>query len=506
MKKLNLFVLVLLSAVMLASCKDELSVSPHNGGTFEDAVSDVQGLQTSTQGVYGLLNTTASWYWHSYAVNIIFKGTASGDNMTEGITTEDPVQHAFTFNDRTASDITVTSFWQRSYKMIYQTNKNIEGANNLLSNGSDLTAKDKTTIKQLIGENEFLQAKTYFDLIRTYGRPYYQNPGQNMGVPIVEKAEVDVKPERATVKAVYDKIVSLLKDGEANMTMDKNSSYASKPVAQAMLSRVYLYMEENQNAVDYANKVIGNYNYHLLSTEQYPNLYAMGNEGNPGVIWSIHRDEDQSFQWDSYASLFYTTPGGVGWGQWYASKPLIDLINQHPNDVRRSFIQPNYNINAQGDTTGIKKLNGVEENFMTKFTGQNGHGLLGSIHYIRYAEMFLNRAEANAKMGNKSAAISDVNLIRMQRGLQDTAKYDATTMSQQEVIDAVLRERRLEFYDEGQRGFDIFRNGKTLNRNYPSQLGSPLTIEPTNDKVVFPIPRQAINRNHKLKQNPGYGG
>lgn len=110
----------------------------------------------------------------------------------------------------------------------------------------------------------------YFYLCRAYGRPYYQAPDKNLGVPIVNGTPDDVLENlhldnRATVKATYEQAINDLKQAEKLMTIDKGPAYASKEAAQALLSRVYLYMSgtyENPNreyaklAVEYADKVI----------------------------------------------------------------------------------------------------------------------------------------------------------------------------------------------------------------------------------------------------------
>ena len=86
----------------------------------------------------------------------------------------------------------------------------------------------------------------YFYLCRAYGRPYFQNPDKNLGVPIVNGTPDDVNnmslPDRSTVKEVYEQAISDLKKAEALMTINSGASYASKEAAQAIISRVYLYM------------------------------------------------------------------------------------------------------------------------------------------------------------------------------------------------------------------------------------------------------------------------
>ena len=106
----------------------------------------------------------------------------------------------------------------------------------------------------------------------------------------------------------------------------------------------------------------------------------------------------------------------------------------------------------------------------SKFAWQDGQCTLSSPAMIRWGEVFLNRAEAYARIGGKdSEALADVNLIRARAGLPDEAMFTTTnytTRGYDNILDVVLDERRMELCFEGQRVFDIFRNKKTLDRRY----------------------------------------
>jgi hypothetical protein len=502
LKESKWLLLLIGGGLIISSCNDQLTQQPYEGRTFSAALSAVAGVKKATDGNYGRLINDG--YYRNYTALILNFGEMPGDNVNMGTTTEDPLQHAFDYK-RSKDMQNILVVWRNSYKIIYGANQAIQAADKLM-NKSGVSSGNKIKLKQLEGENLFLRAKTYFDLVRAFGRPYIQDPSKNLGVPIVTKPNTNSKKPRATVKEVYAQIVNDLKKAASLMTDPKSSSYASKEVAWALLSRVYLYMGENQKVVAYSDSVINSNRYKLLSTSQYTQMFSLNNEDNPEIIFATHMDKDQNQQFNSYASMYYTSPAGTGWGQMFASKSIRDLLNEHPHDVRSKFIKPNYIIDSNGDTTGINKLNGFPQYFITKFTGQYGETMSTSPPYIRYAEMFLNRAEAYAKMGIKSKAISDVNRIRKRAGIRDSAMYNASKMNPKEVLNAVLRERRLEFYEEGFRAYDIYRNNRPLKRDYPSVVAGHLTIKSNSFKIIYPIPQDVIARNPKIKQNPGYGG
>lgn len=107
--------------------------------------------------------------------------------------------------------------------------------------------------------------------------------------------------------------------------------------------------------------------------------------------------------------------------------------------------------------------------YNTKWSGQDGQVTMSSPVILRWGEVFLNRAEAYARLNNAAKAIEDVNLIRKRAGLPDEAMFttaNISTRGYESALDVVLDERRMELCFEGHRVFDIFRNKKALDRRY----------------------------------------
>jgi len=150
--------------------------------------------------------------------------------------------------------------------------------------------------------------------------------------------------------------------------------------------------------------------------------------------------------------------------------------------------------------------------YVNKYSLQEGLINLSSPVYLRLAEMYLIRAEANAKENNIEAALADVNLLRERAGLSGDALYtrQKLTATGKSALDVVLEERWLELAFEGHRAYDLFRNNRSVVRDYPgthSLNNTPTTdlhqeVKPTDNRVVFYIPQAEINRNSALKQNP----
>lgn len=129
---------------------------------------------------------------------------------------------------------------------------------------------------------------------------------------------------------------------------------------------------------------------------------------------------------------------------------------------------------------------------MKKFSGQDNWRSFvnaSSPVILRWAEVILNRAEANAHLGKNQEALSDVNIIRARAGLTGDARITLSNYAGQgysSVLDVVLDERRMELCFEGHRATDLLRNKKDLDRRYAGF--HPWEVIPYNDSR-YPYPR-----------------
>ncbi len=111
--------------------------------------------------------------------------------------------------------------------------------------------------------------------------------------------------------------------------------------------------------------------------------------------------------------------------------------------------------------------------------------------FLRYADVLLMKAEAilrGAAATNGDTPLSLVNTIRKIRGASEVATVD---------LEFLLTERAREFCNENWRRNDLIRFGK-----FEGKWG--LKTDTDVNKRLFPIPRNILNINPKLTQNPGY--
>lgn len=518
-------------------------------------------------------------------------GEYAGDNMMiRGASTD--AFYEFISYARTPNNDRLSSFWNAGYKAVAQSSNVIK----MFKEGESAERDNQ------LGECYYIRGMMYFYLVRAYGRPFSQNPETNLGVPIVNGTPDDVfdnlnLPDRSTVKETYEQVISDLKKAESLLTVNKGNIYASQGAAQALLSRVYLFMSgtyESPNAeyaklsLEYADKVINSGKYSLLDRERFMKYNTFTPENNNETIFAIKRVASEFSGFDHYYGIggMYSNIGGMGWGEMYASAKYIDLLNEtgrndwRPDnysivDARASFIEPTY---AQDEKTGkytdvfrfVKEdgantlnyaqfeveragnvitavevipktetkpeerisyvltvidsdqgiysvkykdgkiykgvldyyisLNRVYPQFyITKCSREGENSQLHSPVISRLGEVYLNRAEAQAKLGNYSAALSDLNTIRT-RSIVNGAYASLSASNASKLID---KERELELAFQAERSYDVFRNGDALSREYPGPHSQFEKITSTDYRVVFYIPQSAINSYPGvLTQNP----
>lgn len=541
-------------AITCASC--ELERFPYDSIASEELLESEGGLESATLGVYAILKGNGeSWLDQGFAMHLHRLAEYAGDNVCMSGTTTDPAFYFYNYQNITTSG-RVNNFWVSGYQAIVAANKVIE-----LAAEGESPERD-----QLIGENYYLRALAYFQMANVFGRPYIQGTS-NLGVPLKLTSDVNDLPDRHTVGEVYEQVVEDLLKAEELMTISKTNAYATKEAAQALLSRVYLYMEENEKAVEYADKVIESGKFSLVSNSDLPDYFKMSPESNPESIFVFRLLEESDYDhgWFTIGSL-YASIEGVGWGEMYASSSYLELLNRYPDDARKGFIDPQYILDDTGnkipvvywidadykyqfrstfevggtiyfndngtdfevmseevdgqtkyyfiDGSGTKvyvvkdydvyKRNGYPKYFILKASQQEDVPQLWSPVVSRLAEMYLNKAEAYAKIGNTDLALENINIIRERAGIP-VYNSIADIPAGQTLLDVVLDERRLELAYEGHRKFDVFRNNRALDRRYPGThlAGSNpyFQILPTDDRVIEYIPQQQIAAQPSLEQN-----
>lgn len=306
-------------------------------------------------------------------------GEYAGDNvMIRGASTD--AFYEFISYSRTPNNYRLQSFWDNSYKAIAQTSNVIK----MIKEGQSPEIDNK------LGECYFIRGMLYFYLTRAYGRPYYQSPEKNLGVPIINGTPDDVFnmsfPDRATVKESYEQAINDLEKAAEMLSINNGPAYGSKEAAWAILSRIYLYMSgtwDNPNteyarlSIEYADKVINSGTYSLLGRADFMKYNTFKPENNKESIFVVKRVASEYSGYDHYYDFpgMYSDIGGMGWGEMYASAKYLALLDEtgrndwHNNkivDARAAFIEPQYEKEEKPVFRFIKYVRndiGIQTNF-----------------------------------------------------------------------------------------------------------------------------------------------
>lgn len=344
MKKIILYSL-LVAGLSFSSC--DIDRLPYGSMLNEQIQEDPDiSLDALLNGAYGQLKD-----WSDVMHRC---GEYAGDNMMIRGTSTDAFYEFISYS-RTPNNYRLQSFWDGSYKAIAQT-----------SNIIDMVEEGQSEeVDNSLGESYFLRGMMYFYLTRAYGRPYYQSPETNLGVPIVNGTPEDVfgkLPDRSTVKESYEQAISDLEHAVKLLTINRGPIYASKEAAQALLSRIYLYMSgtyENphvdyaKQAATYAQAVIDSKKYSMLDRSEFMKYNTFTPENNKETIFAIKRIASEFSGYDHYYGVggMYGVIGGMGWGEMYASGKYLSLLDETGRndwynnkivDARAAFIEPQY--------------------------------------------------------------------------------------------------------------------------------------------------------------------
>lgn len=436
------YLLAPLAALAIAACDTPLDVDPTASIPSDNAFKNAREVELGVNGIYDAFQSSALYgrditvYPEMYADNLDFTGTYTTDGEVAN-------------RNIRPDNVAIADHWIDSYEVINRANTVLKG----MEEADDLSPE---AYKKFKGEALFLRALSYLNLVNYYG-----------GVPIILEPRPGVDEEskvaRASVAEVFDRIETDLIEAIDLLPAGGSSTRASKGAAQALLARVYLEQKKDADARDMATAVIESGDYELVSN--YRTLYT--NKANAETIFQIGFTIN-----DNNSMAFWYYPEGLGGRQGFT--PSTGLYNAYEADDARLEAS----IAVDGNNRyGIKyhRIASGDDN----------------VPVLRLAEMYLIRAEANARLGAPAATVrADIDVVRARAGL---APLDASIDTEEELIDAILQERRVEFAMEGHRFFDLRRNGKA-----EEVLGIDA------NRLIFPIPQRELDVNDKLVQNPGY--
>ncbi len=490
--KQKLLHIVLIASVFLTGCQDFLVKYPHDALPIENAFTTEDDIEVALRGVYSAFKS-ASYYGRNFVV--------IPDIMTDqvisvlGFSNEFESVYHWGYS---ASDQYVTSAWQIMYQVISRSNTIIENADHVSGNEASLL--------HMKGQAYVARALAHFDLLRLYGSKYIPVTGENdLGVPYKSTFSIADVP-RDAMEVVYNNIIDDLNTGISLMDEEASTQveYLSPAAAYALLARVYLYKADYQQAIEYSTHIIDEYDYKLVSDNDFRNMWRF-DEGDE-IIWKIGlTSTDAAGNNPGYS--YYNNSQGLPNPDYVPSNAFLTHFST--NDIRYSSYFVTEPTRYDNNTRVLTMVNKYPTN--PAFTGISNANGANMPKPIRFAEMYLIRAEAYAMTGQNARAWDDLVTLRETR----ITNYNGRTQpAPADVMAEVKLERRREFAFEGHLWFDYKRWNEGFERQGRTNSGNnqyandPESKEVTHTdfRWLWPIPQGEVEANSLIKdqQNPGY--
>lgn len=479
------YYIIIVVAVVLASCNKWLDVQPEAEITKEELFKTESGFMEALNGIY-----TAC------AINEVY-----GVELSAGLPEVLAQNYHFEVNDKdgykqtSLYNYTDPRFIERKDKVWRRMYNAIANCNLIVENMEKGTATMTQVNKQLIkGEALALRAYLHFDLLRLFGPSFVSAP-TGKGIPYVVSFSNKVTPI-STVTEALNKMVAdlteakaLLKTADPILTAgykvgypgDTTSKELSSPILFQQnrrhrlnyyavcgeLARVYQYLDKKQEALANAKEVI--------DAQKFP--------------WTKEEDFIQA-DVKLKDRIMYPELVFCWYDDWYETT----YTSRFEAGVAGSYIKADAgdNLYEKGGIGGEDRrfkqwFTLVNDNSMVRYEllkykrdkETNKHPLVHPA--LRLTELYYIAAESIWDT-DPAKALEYLNTVRKKRGIIS----DVNTASKTVFIDELVKEIRKETYAEGQ----LFYLYKRLNRGILQETGA--VTNPSDKIFVLPVPNDEL--------------
>lgn len=511
----------ILPVIFLTVSCNVLDLEQKSSIPYEEAFGTYQRCELSTLGCYAFAQGS-------------YRGFPFGSRSTaiNDIRGEDVMSSTYMGSSYEATFTTqsgdLSNHWSYLFTLVNQVNIVVDGVQSACTKGI-LSQEEAAGFE---AEARFLRALALHEAMVLYARPYnYTNDHSHYGVPVVtvpcntiNAVNEAMQSGRASAEETYQQILSDLEFAETYLPEYRDGSAmvsrATKGAAISLKARVYMHMNQWDKVITESKKLVN------PASPSSPSLIGgyklsescdgpfLNNSGNGESIFSIENSTTDNPTMDGALGQLYYGRKDI------AISPIIyNAEFWDPSDLRRSLLTEL--VDGRYFTKKYPKYIDMDD----------------WAPIIRWAEVLLNYAEAEARVnGNTDIALNLLNLVR-NRSLQDPEKqFTANSFSSgEELINAILQERRIEFLAEGRRWYDIHRLStdpvfsvkiSTGEAGIPAKLDLSSVREedynpasgfiredlftvseiPASDRrFIYPIPQNEINANPVIAQQQNEG-
>lgn len=345
--------------------------------------------------------------------------------------------------------------WSMSYSAIYNANLCLERIEKVDRNPSYSNQWDNVK-----GSARFFRAFHFLNLAWVFSKAYDESTYESdLGIVLKLQTDFNIPSKRASVKDTYQQIVSDARD--ASLLLPDAPAHVMRPskaAAFGLLARSFLSMRKYDSAYKYANLCLSLKNTLLDYNDVDLSSYA-------------------PFKRFNIETIFYTTMNPNN----FLHFPGIGNI-----DTVLSSLYSEADLRKKGffDSNGIYyvyKGNYTEDPY-TFFSG------------IATDEIYLIRAECQARLGNKIPALEDLNKLLKNRWDKAIQFIPVDASTPEEAVDKIQIERRKELLMRGLRWGDVKRlNKEGANIVLKRLVGNEIyTLQPNDNRYALPLPADII--------------
>lgn len=363
-------------------------------------------------------------------------------------------------------------------------------------NASGGTIEQKNAVRAEALSN---RAWCYLMLINYYGKPYNAaTAATDPGYPKVTEADVTLTNfTRASVQEIYDLMVSDLTTAIAYLPVNSGGRVRMcKAAAETLLGKVYLFMGKYNEALVQLNNAFTD-----LPTSFTVALYNLNTTLAPGGTWGYNATTTPisalsgiPTAWNLNENLFAKQTNASTWNQ-TSSELLMSPATAAlytASDMRLNYTSPVPNGGGTYGIAGVRRRN-------TGTQVQIG---------IRLAELYLMKAECEARVGTVANAISTLETFRKTR--MSAADATVTLTDRDPLTRFVIEERLREFALQGYRWFDmrrlstdpLFSSQVYTHTYYNATGGVAATYTLDSKRLTMRLPQVAITQNPGMENNP----
>ncbi|MEG0797043.1 MAG: RagB/SusD family nutrient uptake outer membrane protein, partial [Odoribacter sp.] len=199
--------------LVLSACDARLDqMKPHNMSDADTYLKKFENIVNATSGLYAQFYAQTGGFTYDYVYEAVYHvlGEFRGNNMIFAEAFEDknlalggPDAYFYLYSDQKAQSF-AWPMWARTNQIILGASKNIQAIEKLES--EDIMQVKPEKLQRLKGESYFIRGLFTFNSLNVFGRPYWDEPDKNPGIPLDTLGSGELLP-RSSVKDCFNSII-----------------------------------------------------------------------------------------------------------------------------------------------------------------------------------------------------------------------------------------------------------------------------------------------------------